>query len=124
MAMPGTVETQGALARDFMPPEIIAPQSAVGGGAPSPRNPKPAAKTTIAPILVVPYTMTAGMTCGSTSRWRIRHWLKPAHRAASMKAAERSWAVVVATTRAMYGVMTTAIDKMTVGRPLPSVVAI
>ena len=71
MAIPGTVETQGALAKDFIPSEIIAPQSDVGGGAPRPRKPKPAANTTIAPIFVVPYTTTAGMTCGRTSRRRI-----------------------------------------------------
>src|ERR1700750_3369618 len=63
---------------------IIDPQSAVGGGTPTPRNDSDASATIASGISNVAYTMTWAITFGRMSTNMIRHGPAPSALAASM----------------------------------------
>jgi hypothetical protein len=84
MARPGIVATHHWSSRYWRPVAIIAPHSASGGRAPSPRKPSPAAVMMIPAMSSVTRTISDGRQIGMT--WPMMMCMAPApcSRAAAM----------------------------------------
>jgi hypothetical protein len=83
-AMPGMVETWGAMTMKLRPSAIIEPHTGVGGGGPSPRNDSPDSVMMAPETRSAACTMMGASTLGRTWRAMMAGPDTPASRAASM----------------------------------------
>ena len=119
MASPGKKTSHQCGTSDVSDSASILPQVGVGGGMPTPRNPRAASMMMATPRWVVASTRYGARHCGRTWRIITRSDEPPAARAASTYASSRTVSATERITRLPNGIRVMAMATITAGIPVP-----